>query len=189
MVRRSRRVARSGDPSAGVADEQVVVRLELLYAELPPLPCLGLCANSCNAHVDASQAERRRIAALGVDLDAPTDDDVCPALTRTAVGALRCAVHEVRPMVCRLWGTAEALPCPHGCRPQGGPVTDAQALRWLLASLHVGGHQDADAGELETALSDATAAALLSRLLRGDRSAAADLLTCLKSELHPTDQR
>lgn len=164
-----------------VAVPAVVASLDALYAALPSLECLGLCGHSCAQHVDASTAERARIEQQGVDLDRATPSGACPALTRTAWGADRCSVHDVRPMICRLWGTAAAMPCPHGCRPAGGLVDDRVAMRWLLSSLQVGGHRNAHVGDLLTScLQDSVAAALLARFLRGDRSVADDLQARLR---------
>ncbi|MEW9267512.1 hypothetical protein AB1207_22450 [Kineococcus endophyticus] len=168
--------------------EAAVARLEDLYAQLPALECLGLCADSCGEHIDASTVERRRVLAAGVDLDAPTADGACPALSRT-FGAGRCSVHAVRPMVCRLWGTAASMPCPHGCRPAGGLVQDTQVMRWMLASVEAGGHHggwdDPALRELlEVGLSDPAAAGLFGRFLRGDRSVTGELyarLTALRA--------
>jgi hypothetical protein len=27
----------------------------------------------------------------------------------------RCSIYQDRPLICRLYGVAEGLPCPHGC--------------------------------------------------------------------------
>lgn len=102
------------------SDEAALATLEALYASLPALECQGLCAHSCSAHVDASIVERERIAAAGVDLDAPTADGACPALSRALVTTGRCTVHRLRPMICRLWGSAASMPCPHGSPPPAG---------------------------------------------------------------------
>lgn len=59
----------------------------------------------------------------------------CPALGEDG----SCRVHEVRPMVCRLWGAVASLPCPHGCTPDGGLLSDADGLDLLAASLQAGG--------------------------------------------------
>lgn len=48
-----------------------VERLEELYALLQTLACLGLYEHSCGEVVDASAAERQRLMAAGVKLDAP----------------------------------------------------------------------------------------------------------------------
>jgi hypothetical protein len=154
---------------------RAVAELEQLYAQLPPLACRGLCGHSCAQHVDAGPLERRRVAQRGVDLDAPTADGACPALSHALGGAV-CSVHEVRPMVCRLWGVAASMPCPHGCLPEGGPVSDATALRWMLESLEIGGRPDQALRQLlERCLADAHTTALMGRMLRGDRSVAAEL--------------
>jgi len=156
---------------------EVIEALEQLYAELPTLSCLGLCEASCGEHIDASTVERRRLLAAGVDLDAPTPDRACPALTRT-FGVGRCSVHAIRPTICRLWGATQSMPCPHGCSVEGGRVDDAQAMRWLLASMEIGGHPTIAPGVrdlLELAVNDPAAAGLFSRFLRGDRTVTAAL--------------
>jgi len=84
-------------------------------------------------------------------------------------------VHAIRPTICRLWGAIASMPCPHGCVPDGGLVDDASAMRWMITSLQIGGHDDHldDPGVrelLELALTDQRAAGLLSRFLRGDRT-------------------
>ena len=152
-------------------DAGALAELEVLYAALPALACRGLCGASCAAHVDASHAERSRIAAAGADLDAPTTDGACPALSRAIVASGRCTVHEIRPMVCRLWGTATSMPCPHGCAPEGGLLDDAAATGLLAASLHAGGHRDAGLGQLlAVCQNDPAASAMLSARMRGDRT-------------------
>ena len=95
-------------------DAGAVAELEVLYAALPGLACRGPCGASCAAHVDASRAERARIAPSVVDPDSPTTDGACPALSRAIVASGRCTVHRLRPMVCQLWGTAASMPCSHG---------------------------------------------------------------------------
>lgn len=90
--------------------------LEALYAALPALACKGLCQHSCEEHVEASDLEHARARTAGVDLTAPTATGACPALVST-FGAGHCGIHPVRPMVCRLWGIAASMPCPHGCLP------------------------------------------------------------------------
>lgn len=91
-----------------------------------------------------SAEERRRIADRGVTMlpldellpkimadDGPTD---CPALV-----ADRCSVYEDRPLICRLWGAVESMPCPHGCEVTPGLLMDAGAQTLIRRSLEVGG--------------------------------------------------
>jgi Fe-S-cluster containining protein len=48
----------------------------------------------------------------------------CPALVDG-----RCSVYDVRPLICRLYASAEGLRCPHGCQPVSGMLSDADAGR------------------------------------------------------------
>jgi len=170
-------VKRRPGPRPRTEAGEAIEQLQQLYDQLPALSCLGLCEASCGEHIDASAAERARLLAAGVDLDTPTADGSCPALSRT-FGAGRCSVHSIRPTICRLWGATETMPCPHGCLPEGGRVDDATAMRWMMTSLEIGGHDHIGPQVrdlLELALGDQVAAGLFSRLLRGDRTVTAAL--------------
>ena len=175
-----------GGTAAGAdLDHEAIERLEALYASLPALACKGLCAHSCSRHVDASTVERTRIAAAGVDLDAPTPDGACPALSRAMVATGVCTVHPIRPMVCRLWGTAASMPCPNGCAPAGGLLDDATAMGLLAASLEAGGHRDAGLREmLAVCMADSEAGALMSARLRGHRGVEPALAARLRQLQH-----
>ncbi len=50
------------------------------------------------------------------------DDGYCSYLTEDR----RCSVHDVRPLVCRMYGAAEGLECPYGC-PSMGTLSRSQA--------------------------------------------------------------
>jgi Fe-S-cluster containining protein len=134
-------------PPPTVADARAA--LDELYAELPPLLCKGLCADSCTT-VDASQLERDRIeethgvvlpevlgypemrrrAAAGEALPR------CPALSSFGT----CTVYDVRPFTCRAFGMVVTNPvtphrgplmCDHGCIPDG-VMTLGDYLRALV---------------------------------------------------------
>lgn len=53
----------------------------------------------------------------------------------------RCSVHAIRSIICRLWGPAASMPCPHGCAPDSGLVDDQTAMRWMFTSLKIDGHR------------------------------------------------
>jgi hypothetical protein len=113
-------------------------QLDQVYASVPDAGCRGLCADSCGS-IAMTAIEQRRIAdrhAIQLPLmagwaldESPgplgTPGGRCPALTRDD----RCRVYQDRPLVCRLWGSVEGLPCPWGCSPPGGRMTDAAAAR------------------------------------------------------------
>ncbi len=107
---------------------------------VPAMRCKGLCQDACGP-IDASRAERELLSERGVDLpDAATalqawlasgGKYTCPALVKG-----RCTAYDVRPTICRLWGAVEGMPCPHGCVPARGRLSDAQARAILVMGAH-----------------------------------------------------
>jgi hypothetical protein len=95
-----------------------VSKLEAIYAELPAVPCTGQCHSSCS-YIGMSEAEYRRIKReTGIEIE--MYQSPCPALDFAG----RCSIHELRPLICRLYGATERLRCPWGCKPE----------RWLSDS-------------------------------------------------------
>lgn len=116
--------------------------LERLYRAVPHVACRGLCTDSCGP-VPMSEAEHMRVRAKGVDIpvieDALTaikngDAPTCPALVNN-----RCSVYDVRPLICRMWGAVESMPCPHGCTVTPGLLVDDGAKILIRRSIDVGG--------------------------------------------------
>lgn len=133
MARKARR-----GTQAGKVDARTAARLDALYAQLPPLECKGLCAHSC-IPIDMAPAERERVRQAGADIPHAKEMErqglkACPALTEG-----RCTVHEVRPMICRLWGTDETMPCPHGCVPEGGWISRLEGHGFSVKTYLIGG--------------------------------------------------
>lgn len=99
----------------------IPVTIRDVWKRIPSMGCTGQCRDYCTA-IAMTEAElellRERIPSFpdAVSmLQAMTADPAryhCPALM---LG--RCGVYDVRPTVCRLFGNAESLPCPHGCEP------------------------------------------------------------------------
>jgi Fe-S-cluster containining protein len=168
-------------------DPDWVAALEALYAELPSLECRGLCWHSCGP-VDMSDTERERIAERGVTIprydragaeryQATGTVEACPAL-----GPFRtCGVHEIRPMICRLWGSTETMRCPFGCRPSR-ELTEAESYALLERSREAGGVEDAPAIDayLADLARDPTMQPLLQRYMHGDASVEAELIEALR---------
>jgi hypothetical protein len=125
----------------GQTRSQVDAALQALYDRVPAIPdCTGQCWISCGP-TDRSGREDQRIRAAGYKI-APVDEALrridtywCEALTEDK----RCAVYEMRPMICRLWGAVEGMKCPYGCVPEGGWLTDQEGDELLAESLRVGG--------------------------------------------------
>lgn len=99
-------------------------RLDRAYAMVPHLSCKGLCAESCGP-VPASVAERTRILkrhAAYLDFHQKT-------LTCNLLKDGKCSVYEDRPLLCRLWGAVEKMPCVFGCVPDGGVMNKRDELK------------------------------------------------------------
>jgi hypothetical protein len=102
----------------------------------------------------------------------------CRALTFLGT----CAVYDVPPMICRLWGIAEAMRCPHGCRPTGDWLPDQTAIDVLLDSLAAGGSPLTTVmSQLRTMVAQPELRQAVGRLLRGDRAAQAEVIAWVSS--------
>jgi hypothetical protein len=140
----------------GLTRSEQDAQLAELYARIPRIPdCDGRCWTSCGP-VDMSDRERQRIRAAGTRITpyqkamASPERFWCDALT----GDKRCAVYDLRPLICRIWGAVEGMPCVYGCVPEGGYLTDVEAYRMIAESLRIGGgrHPNASAGEIDAAM-------------------------------------
>lgn len=107
------------------------IALDGLYSELPRIECAGKCANSCGP-VMMSRVEWQRVCRAGGERWAQADDLTCPYLENE-----RCTVYEVRPMLCRLWGVVEGMPCIFGCVPER-MLTDEEGREFLRRASELG---------------------------------------------------
>jgi len=89
--------------------EVKVKQLIRLYRKIPSFECKEGCTDCCGP-VPFKKAEWGRVE----DKRYGGDDLICPY----AVGG-RCEIYDVRPFMCRLFGTVDdyRLRCPHGCGP------------------------------------------------------------------------
>jgi len=103
-------------------------KLEQLYKKIPEIECKGLCHESCTI-IPASKIETKRarermggkslfklekvLEALKQNNEDSIKIPSCPALKDK-----RCSIYNVRPAICRLYGVAEGLECPFGCKPK-----------------------------------------------------------------------
>jgi Fe-S-cluster containining protein len=98
-------------------------RLAAIYARIPTIQCRGLCQDACGpiamTALEAAQMEQ----AHGGPLPPFAPSQLCCPLLNAAG---RCTVYAARPLICRLWGVVERMPCEHGCRPSR-PLSDMEA--------------------------------------------------------------
>lgn len=129
-------MTRSRKPAARAA------AIDELYATLPAIECKGRCYDSCGP-IQMTSVERRRIrAGTGVDVkvtglavEGGADMMRCSALTVLN----RCAVYDLRPAICRLWGLTRAMQCSYGCVPEGGYMTERDGYLFLAAVARAAG--------------------------------------------------
>jgi hypothetical protein len=93
---------------------------EELYAQIPSMTCLSGCSNCCcivrfSRYEVAQISTAKIIRAIFMRFRRATSQQ-CPYLTEDN----RCGIYEVRPFVCRLYGTTEIerFKCPKGMRPE-----------------------------------------------------------------------
>lgn len=159
-------------------DVDALARLDELYAQLPTVECVGQCWNSCGP-IAMSGAERRRIAALGVDIPVFTDELSerwrrdeplhCPALTAYK----QCSVYEARPLVCRVFGTGRGeMACQFGCKVTGDRLRGTEVLRLIARSYRLGGAPDGDDDFVldDRVFDDPVVAEMFGRYMGGQRS-------------------
>jgi Fe-S-cluster containining protein len=85
--------------------------LDEIYRAVPDVNCKGLCADYCGP-IMCSEAEWERVREHLGKIPSMTSFS-CPVLRDS-----RCSAYAVRPLICRLFGAVEMMPCPHGCRPK-----------------------------------------------------------------------
>jgi Fe-S-cluster containining protein len=142
--------------------------LQAIYDQIPALPaCDGRCWTTCGP-IHMTTRERQRIRGAGTRIT-PWQEAVrqlpgfwCEALS----GDKRCQVYELRPVVCRLMGAVESLPCPYGCQPDPAPLSDADGVRLLNEAALVSGDPDAiDSARLNMKLAAPDLAAAVTRMI------------------------
>jgi len=109
----------------------MMTTLAAIYARIPRMNCKGLCTRYCGV-IGLTGTERALIEATHeIPVVTTTDTLTCPLLVEG-----RCSAYEVRPAICRIWGTIRArtsmMHCPHGCRPKRW-LSDAEARAILDA--------------------------------------------------------
>jgi hypothetical protein len=180
----SGRTAKAARREAATRAADLDATLDAIWARIPDAGCKGLCQDCCGP-IGMSEVERDRIHRRhGLTIrDAETKPGTldCPALGSDGA----CQVYGDRPTVCRLWGSVEALPCPHGCTPLAGRLPDVDSTRILGETLALDGPRTRDHSLAATLAADPDIAPLYARAMRGDRSVYGQLAE-LVAQIAPT---
>src|ERR1044072_6244417 len=98
--------------------------IQALYAQLPTIACKGYCHDSCGP-IPVTDVELEAMArAAGREVTAMEGPGSRRFLVRLHANDLdcqllhkgQCTIYESRPLICRLMGVTEGLPCVYGCK-------------------------------------------------------------------------
>lgn len=96
--------------------------LDKIRNKIPAFTCKKGCHDCCGpvpfSEEELARVDERELTSL-----------TCPYLSKNG-----CDIYEERPIMCRLFGAVEDLPCPHGCRPIG--LMSSQQAHKILTSVY-----------------------------------------------------
>lgn len=108
-------------------------KLEQIYKKIPTVECKGLCHQGCTI-IPAEEIEikkaRKRLGYNPFRISTKNIEDAGKTGKVPSCGALknnRCTIHSIRPAICRLYGAAEGLECPFGCKPKQQELSRQEA--------------------------------------------------------------
>jgi len=84
--------------------------IQKLYDRIPSFKCIEGCYDCCDNRVQFAPEEEERIGKIDYT---ECSESLCPYVKDGC-----CSVHENRGLICRLFGSSEMMPCPHGCKPE-----------------------------------------------------------------------
>lgn len=139
-----------------IGEAEALREIREIYASLPGIECQGLCGHDCKG-IDLSPLENKQIRRRkGIGIPPPEKlmairglgefgigNAICPLYDRIRG---TCTVYDLRPIICRIYGVMEPLPCPHGCQPERmltakeGYLTQVR-VNWLGGYLNEGEYQ------------------------------------------------
>lgn len=93
-------------------EDAQVEAIEKVYASIPGLKCKRKCQSYCSG-IAFSRGEAQYLLTSGKKL--PVADSTMSPCSHLLQG--QCGIYRHRPLICRIWGVARSLKCPHGCRP------------------------------------------------------------------------
>jgi len=103
---------------------KAVKALEALYAELPQMECTGQCESYCGPLV-MTRTEFDLIKQETGVRPTVNQAEKCIFLRNG-----RCSIYNIRPLICRMWGQAENIMCPWGCKSER-PLTQKEGQDFI----------------------------------------------------------
>ncbi|MDO6441689.1 YkgJ family cysteine cluster protein [Marinobacter sp. 2_MG-2023] len=100
-------------------NQKIIARLR---EHIPSFECVPGCHDCCGPVTTSPEEMSRLPVKSDAEHEAALEDFNCVHL-----GPEGCRVYEERPLICRLFGTTQNMPCPNGRRPER--MTDADIER------------------------------------------------------------
>lgn len=109
----------------------IIVRLR---EEIPAFECVPGCHDCCGPVTTSSEEMSRLPMKTDAEHEAALNDFSCVHL-----GPNGCEVYTERPLICRLFGTTEQMPCPNGRRPEtlADPETEHKVHHFIANTRQV----------------------------------------------------
>lgn len=109
-------------------------KIDELREQIPSFTCIVGCHDCCGPVTASSEEVARLPVKTEAEHEAALADYNCVYL-----GQHGCEVYGERPLICRLFGTTERLPCPNGRRPvyMTSPRVEVEVNRLLLQTRQV----------------------------------------------------
>ncbi|MCL6262344.1 YkgJ family cysteine cluster protein [Craterilacuibacter sp. RT1T] len=103
-------------------------KIRFFRHHIPAFACIPGCHDCCGPVTTSSEEMARLPRKSAAEHEAALTALSCPHL-----GDKGCQVYGERPLICRLFGTTESLPCPHGRRPEvlTDPDIEAQIHQYM----------------------------------------------------------
>lgn len=107
-----------------------IKQIEKLYKKIPKIECQKKCEQSCGI-IPLTNVELKVIEARVGKIKCETVH--CPLLKDD-----RCSIHDIRPLICRLWGVVDhdGMRCPHGCKVER-MLTNKESYKIINKALEI----------------------------------------------------
>lgn len=126
-------------------------QLDALYAEIPSIDCQRQCQSACGP-IEMTYVEWQRIIGkLGYEPKKHFNPFVRDGMTCPMLQGGLCSVYAMRPVICRLWGVTETMPCPWGCKPER-VLSTRESYTLLQRAAVIGARDEAEREQEEKAL-------------------------------------
>lgn len=122
-----------------MTNAEKMAQIDALLSTIPSFKCKPGCADCCGPVYLSRLEFYRCVKASGrsvenvrqhMEKNAKQKILACPLLDKKTN---RCSVYEVRPAICRIFGTSKELLCPHGYAPEPEKMLDDARARQILA--------------------------------------------------------